>query len=110
MKGWLATVGRLPGRDEPVDTRFQSADEPYPRHWRTPPAPWPSDTITAERLQRAVQALPDPWRVVLLARDRDGVPADQVAADHGLTEDQQRHILNLARAALRDALAAQVSE
>jgi len=98
----------LPGRDDPVDTRFQSADEPYPRHWRTPPTPWPSDTITAQRLQRAVRALPAPWQAVLLARDGDRVPADRVAADRGLTLGQQRRILNQARAAVRDALAARV--
>jgi RNA polymerase sigma-70 factor (ECF subfamily) len=98
----------LPGRDDPVDTRFQSADGPYPRHWRTPPTPWPPDPITAQRLQRAVQALPEPWRAVLLARDGDRVPAERVAADRGLTVRQQRRILNRARAAVRDALAAQV--
>jgi DNA-directed RNA polymerase specialized sigma24 family protein len=126
MKGWLATavarsaeygpsrstVGRwvrwLAGRDDPVDTRFQSADEPYPRHWRTPPTPWPSDAITTQPLQRAVRALPDPWRAVLLAGDGDRVSAERVATDRGLTMGQQRRILNEARAAVRDALAAQV--
>lgn len=98
----------LPGRGEPADPRFQSADEPYPRHWRTPPATWPSDAVTTERLQLAVQALPDPWRAVLLARDGDQVSAEQVAADHGLTVGRQRRILNRARAAVRDALAAAV--
>jgi RNA polymerase sigma-70 factor, ECF subfamily len=98
----------LPGRDDPVDTRFQSADEPYPRHWRTSPTPWPSDTITTQRLQRAVRALPAPWRAVLLARDGDRVPAERVAADRGLTVGRQRHILNQARAAVRDALDARV--
>jgi len=98
----------LPGRDDPVDTRFQSAAEPYPRHWRTPPTPWPSDAITAQRLQRAVQALPEPWRPVLLARDGDRVPAERLAVERGLTVGQQRRILNRARAAVRDALATQV--
>ena len=98
----------LPGRGEPVDTRFQSADEPYPRHWRTPPTPWPSDAITTQRLRKAVAALPDPWRAVLLARDGDREPAEGVAADRGLTMAQQRRILNRARAAVRDALAAPV--
>lgn len=105
MKG---RVRWLPGRGEPVDARFQSVDEPYPRHWRTPPTPWPPDAITTQRLQRAVQALPDLWRAVLLARDGDRVPADRVAADRGLTVGQQRRILNRARAAVRDALATQV--
>jgi DNA-directed RNA polymerase specialized sigma24 family protein len=125
VKGWLATavartaeygrsrsavrrwVRRLPGRDEPVDARFQSADEPYPRHWRTPPTPWPPDAITAERLQQAVEALPELWRAVFLARDAERLPAQQVAEAHGLTVGQQRRILNQARAAVRDALAAQ---
>jgi RNA polymerase sigma-70 factor (ECF subfamily) len=127
VKGWLARAvastaehGRagspirrwirwLPGRGDPVDPRFQGPDEPYPRHWRTFPIPWPDgftdDPAVRQRLRRAVESLPAPWRAVLLARDGAHVPAERVAADLGVTVAQQRRMLGRARAAVRDALA-----
>jgi RNA polymerase sigma-70 factor (ECF subfamily) len=127
MKGWLARAaastarhGRArsgfrwwirwsPGHADPVDPRFQGSDEPYPRHWRAVPAPWPAGftdgSAIRERLDRAVQSLPPLWRAVLLARDGDRRPAEQVAADLGISLAQQRCILNRARAAVRDELA-----
>jgi DNA-directed RNA polymerase specialized sigma24 family protein len=99
----------LSGRTDPPDLRFQSPDEPHPRHWRTGPEPWPAgvtdDPAARERLDRAVRALPAPWRAVLLARDGDRQLGEQVAADLGLTVAQQRRLLNCARAAVRDELA-----
>jgi RNA polymerase sigma-70 factor, ECF subfamily len=127
VKGWLArAVARtaehgaarsavrrwirwLPDRGEPGDPRFQGSGEPYPRHWRTPPAPWPTGIAAAPaiqaRLRGAVRELPDLWRAVLLARDGARLPAERVAADLGLTVGRQRRILNRARAAVRDSLA-----
>ena len=99
----------MPGHADPVDPRFQGSDEPYPRHWRTGPTPWPAgstdDPAVRERLDRAVQALPPLWRAVLLARDGERRPAEQVAADLGITVAQQRRILDRARAAVRDEVA-----
>jgi DNA-directed RNA polymerase specialized sigma24 family protein len=126
VKGWLARAtastaehGRarsgvrrwirwLPGHD-PVDPRFQGSDGPHPRHWRSAPEPWPAgftdDPAARDRLHRAVRSLPPLWRAVLLARDRDRRPAEQVADDLGISLDQQRRILNRARAAVRDEVA-----
>jgi hypothetical protein len=42
-----------------------------------------------------------------MARDGLLLPAERVAADHGLTVGQQRDVLGRARAAVRDALAQQ---
>jgi RNA polymerase sigma-70 factor (ECF subfamily) len=99
----------LPGHAEAVDSRFQGPDEPYPRHWRSGPTPWPAgsadDPAVRERLDRAVRSLPPLWRAVLLARDGDRRPAGQVAADLGISLAQQRRILNRARAAVRDEVA-----
>ena len=100
----LVTRLRRPG-----GSRFQGSDEPYPRHWRVP-APWPAGFTDGpairERLERAVRrSLPPLWRAVLLARDGDRRPAEQVAAELGISLAQQRCILNRARAAVRDELA-----
>jgi DNA-directed RNA polymerase specialized sigma24 family protein len=127
VKGWLARAAAstarhgparsgvrrwirwLPDHADPVDPRFQGADEPYPRHWRSGPAPWPAgftaDPAIRERLDRAVRSLPPLWRAVLLARDADRRPGEQVAADLGISVAQQRRVLNRARAAVRDELA-----
>ena len=57
------------------------------------------------RVPGAVRSLPPVWRAVLLARDRDRRPAEQVADDLGISLAQQRRILNRARAAVRDEVA-----
>ena len=106
---WRRWIRWLPGHTDPVDPRFQGPDELHPRHWRIPPAPWPAGFTDGpairERLERAVQSLPPLWRAVLLARDGDRRPAEQVAAELGISLPQQRCILNRARAAVRDELA-----
>jgi RNA polymerase sigma-70 factor (ECF subfamily) len=95
------------------ESRFQSDAEPFPGHWRSPPAAWPedlgADRDAAQVLQDGLRALPEPWRAVVAARDVDGRPAEEVAARLGLTVDQQQRILTHARAALRDELAALVA-
>ena len=129
MKGWLARsvastvekgrprtgIGQwlrwLPRLGDPGDQRFQGPDESYPRHWRRLPDEQPvgfaDGPAARQRLHREMQLLPPQWRAVLAARDGAHLPAEQVAAELGLTVAQQRRILNRARAALRDALADQ---
>jgi RNA polymerase sigma-70 factor (ECF subfamily) len=90
-------------------SRFQDADEPFPRHWRSFPEPWPerlpADVETRDALGAAIEQLPSTWREVLIARDAlDADPAD-VGERLDLTARQQRLILNRARARLRDQLA-----
>jgi RNA polymerase sigma-70 factor (ECF subfamily) len=106
VRRWIRWMS---GRPEPPDPRFQGSDEPYPRHWRTGPTPWPAgstdEPAVRERLDRAVRSLPPRWRAVLLARDGDRQPAEQVAAELGVPVAQQRRILNRARAAVRDEVA-----
>ena len=113
MKAWLAraaatTVLRGEGRTRiarwarwfrrasPVpDSAFQGSDEPYPGHWRHWPEPWPP----------ALDELPVMWRAVVHRRDVAGRPSEDVADELGITVEQQRRILTMARAALRDRLA-----
>lgn len=130
MKSWLAraaagTVARGRGRTRvarvarwsrwfprtgPVDGRaFQGPDEPYPRHWRRFPDPWPpvsaTDDAVRRRMQDALDRLPPTWRAVVRQRDVAGRDPQQVADDLGISVEQQRRILNQARAALREQLA-----
>ena len=57
-----------------------------------------------ETLRAALAALPDPWRRVVILRDVDGRPPAEVSAATGLTAEQQRDMLNRARAQLREDL------
>ena len=109
----ITEVTRWARRKEPAPSvdpaRFQGEDEPYPRHWREFPADWPpvdpDDPAVAEVLAAGVDELPPLWRSVVIARDGRGESAAQVTAQFGVSESQQRAILNKARAALRQRLA-----
>jgi RNA polymerase sigma-70 factor, ECF subfamily len=127
MKAWLAraaasTVLRGEGqtriarwsrwfrRSSPVpDSEFQGPGEPYPDHWRHFPEPWPAafaaDAGVRRRLREALNELPATWRAVIRRRDLAGQSGEDVARELGITVEQQRSILTMARAALRDQLA-----
>jgi RNA polymerase sigma-70 factor, ECF subfamily len=105
-RGWWSRWFRGGG---PVpDEAFQGPDEPYPRHWRQLPEPWPpvsgSEPAVQERIRRALDELPATWRAVVRGRDIAGRDAGDVARELGITVEQQRTILNQARAALRARL------
>jgi RNA polymerase sigma-70 factor (ECF subfamily) len=104
---WFRRAGPVP------DTEFQGPDEPYPGHWRHFPEPWPpgvaADPAVRQRLREALDELPEPWRAVVSRRDIAGRPGEEVAHELGISVEQQRSILTLARAALRDRLASFVS-
>jgi RNA polymerase sigma-70 factor, ECF subfamily len=86
------------------DAAFQDADEPYPGHWRRLPLPWPPGLGGRAAVQAALDALPATWREVLLRRDVAGEDDRRVAAELGLTAEQERDVLARARAALRARL------
>ena len=100
---WFRRAGPVP------DTEFQGSDEPYPGHWRRLLEPWPSavaaDPAVRQRLGEALDELPVTWRAVVRERDIAGRPGDEVARELGISVEQQRSILTMARAALRDRLA-----
>jgi RNA polymerase sigma-70 factor, ECF subfamily len=90
-------------------SRFQATGEPFPDHWREFPAPWPpldpAEREARAALRAALEALPETWREVILARDSlDRDPAN-VGRRLELTPAQERAILNRARATVRDRLA-----
>ncbi len=128
MKGWLsraaaATVLRGEERGNRVarwsrwfprtpavdGARFQDDGEPWPRHWRRFPAPWrrvdPADPAVRRRLTEALGELPEQWRAVVWQRDVQHRSPAEVSADLGLSDEQQRAMLNRARAHLRERLA-----
>lgn len=100
---WFAPTPTVPA------SAFQDADEPYPRHWRRFPAPWPSahpdDPDVQNTLAAALAELPTTWRTVIIARDGLGQDAVDVSERLGLSLRQQRAVLNRARARLRQRLA-----
>jgi len=100
---WLAGTPAVPG------SRFQDAGEPSPRHWRRFPDPWPmadpADADARDALAAAIEELPATWREVVIARDALDRDAVEVSERLGLTLQQQRVILNRARARLRGRLA-----
>ncbi|WP_020392360.1 RNA polymerase sigma factor [Kribbella catacumbae] len=128
MKGWLSRavantalrgeerwnrIARwsrwLPAKPAVDDDKFRGADDPYHRHWREFPDPWrpvdPSDPAVRKRLRDAMEELPQTWKGVVERRDvQDREPAE-VSAELGITPEQQRAILNRARAFLRERLA-----
>lgn len=110
MKGWLTRWSRwfAPAAAVPA-TAFQDENDPYPRHWREFPSPWPGgltdDPAIVAELRDALTELPDSWRDVVLDRDVRHRDPEQIAAERGITPAQQRAILNQARAILRARLA-----
>jgi RNA polymerase sigma-70 factor, ECF subfamily len=90
------------------DARFQDAGDPFPRHWREFPAPWPpvdpADPAVKDHLRAAIGELPQAWQRVVRQRDVEGRSPGEVSADLGLTAGQQRAMLNRARAFVAERL------
>jgi RNA polymerase sigma-70 factor (ECF subfamily) len=103
---WSRSFPAAPAVD---DRRFQDADDPYPRHWREFPRPWPrvnpAHPAVRATLRDAIRELPSAWRDVVRQRDVAGRSPAEISRDLGLTDEQQRAMLNRARAVLRERLA-----
>lgn len=100
--------------------RFQGAGEPYPGHWRQFPEPWTviprspeQHTLDSElraRLEEALAELPDRQRTVIIMRDVQGFPAEEVCAVLDISPSNQRVLLHRARASVRARLEVYVGE
>jgi RNA polymerase sigma-70 factor (ECF subfamily) len=108
-----ALGGEEDAGDEPaVDpTRFRGGDQPWPGHWATPPQSWggpPEAQLLAQEtrgyIKQAIAGLPTSQRTVIVMRDVEGWPSDEVCNVLGISETNQRVLLHRARAKVRQAL------
>jgi RNA polymerase sigma-70 factor (ECF subfamily) len=90
--------------------RFRGAHDPYPGHWRSSPAAWPSPedgAVAAEtrrHLAAALGGLPARQRIVVTLRDIAGHGSEEVCDLLSISAANQRVLLHRGRAALRAAL------
>ena len=96
--------------DDTVDERFDASGA-----WADPPEPWADrvdDRMVAAELAAKVKTLlplvPDGQRQVVVLRDVEGVPADEVCRLLDITDGHQRVLLHRGRARLRALLAQEV--
>ena len=107
-----AAAAAEPGHDAAVDpARFLPADHPrWPHHWASEPRPWPTpeqDLLAGETHQvmiDAINALPPAQREVLILRDVEGMPAEDVCNVLHITNTHQRVLLHRGRSRVRAAL------
>ena len=105
----FSSLGDREGDAEPaVDpARFRSDGM-----WAAPPRRWDDDTPEAlllreearQRLEQSIEELPPRQRMVLVLRDIEGVPAEEVCNILEIAETNQRVMLHRARSALHRAL------
>ena len=91
--------------------RFRGPDDAFPGHWTAYPRDWrtlPEGTLQAKEtidvVREAIEGLPPMQRVVILLRDVEGWPAEEVCDALELSEGNQRVLLHRARSAVRKRL------
>ena len=106
-------VGDDEGDAPSVDPeRFLPADHPrYPGGWSSAPALWsavPHERLLARevrtRIRRAIDGLPDRQQAVIVMRDVEGWPPEEVCDVLDLSEGNQRVLLHRARSRVRAEL------
>jgi len=106
------------GRAEPaVDAdRFQGRRGDRPGWWAVPPDRWeqPDERLGRDEARAvivdAIRALPPRQREVIALRDLSGYSADEACNALGLSETNQRVLLNRARSKVRAALEEHLTE
>jgi len=101
--------GEADGRDHSAEAAWFDAQG----SWAQPPAGWPSldpealllGAETRATLLRAIDALPDGQRAVVVLRDVDGLDAAEVCNVLEISETNQRVLLHRGRTKVRAALA-----
>ncbi len=110
----LSMLVRAEASDEEaaVDPRrFAGRDEPWPGHWKTPPASWGSEAEqivlaheTQELVASIIETLPPVQRVVVTLRDIEGWASSDVARQLEITPGNERVLLHRARTRIRAVL------
>ncbi len=114
-EGRTVPLSSLTGGDDEsaVDpSRFlDEQHERWPGHWASPPARWdevPEEQLlgreTLDRLGTAIEQLPPAQRQVIVLRDVEGWPPEEVCELLGVSEANQRVLLHRARSKVRQAL------
>ena len=90
---------------------FDEHHERWPGHWASPPSRWdelPEEHLlgheTLDLVAEAIALLPEKQQQVIVLRDVEGWPAEEVCELLELTEANQRVLLHRARSAVRRAL------
>jgi RNA polymerase sigma-70 factor (ECF subfamily) len=106
-------AGENDGDGSAVDPdRFLPADHArWPGHWAAGPAPWsalPHERLLAREVRAcvraAIEALPERQQAVVVLRDVEGWPPEEVCEILDLTEGNQRVLLHRARSKVRAEL------
>jgi RNA polymerase sigma-70 factor (ECF subfamily) len=82
----------------------------YPRAWESVPEARLLGRETLGLAERAIEALPERQREVLVLRDVVGMDPDEVCSTLGLSDGNQRVLLHRARGKVRRALEAHLGE
>jgi RNA polymerase sigma-70 factor (ECF subfamily) len=109
-----AALTGLPDPDDAsVDpARFQGAHGVHPGHWTSSGEPqhWTEPEVgalkseVAEKIEAALDVLPERQRLVVQMRDIQGMSADETCAALAVSQQNQRVLLHRGRAALRSRL------
>jgi RNA polymerase sigma-70 factor (ECF subfamily) len=108
----FSSLGGDDGEPAVDPDRFLDASHPtwaghwneYPRSWDTVPEERLLSREVRERIEQAVEALPESQRLVIRLRDVEGFPSEEVCALLGISEGNQRVLLHRARSKVRAAL------
>jgi len=114
-EGRTVPFSALEGDDPAVDPdRFLGPESRWAGHWASAPRPLPHQALLAkevrERVEAAIDALPDGQRLVITLRDVAGFDGAEVCELLDLSEGNQRVLLHRARAKVRATLEAYVEE
>lgn len=94
--------------------RFHGAGHRWEGHWSVPPRDWPEERLLSaeieDRLAEAVAHLPPRQRAVLLLRDIEGWPPDEICRLFRITGANERVLLHRARAHVRRELETYLSQ
>ena len=104
----FASIAPADVEEPAVDSdRFQKDDEAWPGHWATPPRPWqkPERRLLSlearDQLKEALSQLPERQRLIVVLRDVEGLPAEEVCDLLELSQENQRVLLHRGRSRLR---------